>query len=120
MFLFFPNPSRTILQIYKQGTSLVVHWLRICLPMQGTWIQSLVWEDSTCQEATEPDSQNYQACVMQLLKPQHPGACAMQQEKPAQEARASQQESSYCLLVTTRKDTHTTTKTQSRQQGQIK
>ena len=27
-----------------QGTSLVVQWLRICLPMQGTWVSSLVWE----------------------------------------------------------------------------
>ena len=30
------------------GTSLVVQWLRIHLPMQGTWVQSLVWEDPTC------------------------------------------------------------------------
>ena len=28
-------------------TSLVVQWLRICLP-QGTWVWSLVQEDSTC------------------------------------------------------------------------
>ena len=27
-------------------TSLVVQWLRICLPMQRTWVQSLVQEDS--------------------------------------------------------------------------
>ena len=26
------------------GTSLVVQWLRIHLPMQGTWVQSLVGE----------------------------------------------------------------------------
>ena len=26
------------------GTSLVVQWLRICLPKQGTWVQSLVRE----------------------------------------------------------------------------
>ena len=26
------------------GTFLVVQWLRICLTMQGTWIQSLVWQ----------------------------------------------------------------------------
>ena len=30
------------------STSLVVQWLRICLPIQGTWVQSLVWEDYTC------------------------------------------------------------------------
>ena len=29
-------------------TSLVVQWIRIHLTFQGTWVQSLVWEDSTC------------------------------------------------------------------------
>ena len=42
--------------------SLVVQWLRICLAVQGTWVQSLVWEDSTCQKATKP-------MQPQLLKP---------------------------------------------------
>ena len=28
----------------KAGTSLAVHWLRLCLPMQGPWVQSLVRE----------------------------------------------------------------------------
>ena len=28
----------------KTGNSLVVQWLRICLPMQGTWFRSLVGE----------------------------------------------------------------------------
>ena len=37
-------------------TSIVVQWLRICLPMQGTWVQSLLWEDSTCSEAIKPMS----------------------------------------------------------------
>ena len=30
------------------GTSLVGQWLRICLPVQGKWVQSLVQEDPTC------------------------------------------------------------------------
>ena len=29
-------------------TSPVVQRLRICLPVQGTWVRSLVQEDSTC------------------------------------------------------------------------
>ena len=35
--------------IYKKcpGTSLVAQWLRIRLPMQGTWVPSLVQEDPT-------------------------------------------------------------------------
>ena len=43
----------------KAGTSLVVHWLGICLPMQGTWVQSLVWEDPTCHRATKLIHHNY-------------------------------------------------------------
>ena len=37
------------------GTSLVVQWLRIHLPVQGIWVQSLVWEDRTCHRATKPN-----------------------------------------------------------------
>lgn len=33
-----------------QGTSLVVQWIRIYLPMLGIQVQSLVQEDSTCLE----------------------------------------------------------------------
>ena len=36
------------------GTSLVVQWLRICLPMQGTWVPFPVQEDSRCCRAIEP------------------------------------------------------------------
>ena len=48
--------------------SLVVQWLRICLPMQGTRVRALVWEDPTCCGATGPVSRNYWACTS--------GACA--------------------------------------------
>ena len=34
--------------------SLVAQWLRICLPMQGTRVRALVWEDPTCRRATGP------------------------------------------------------------------
>ena len=39
--------------------SLVLQWLRICLPMQGTQVQPLVWEDATgplspCSTTAEP------------------------------------------------------------------
>ena len=52
--------------------SLVAQWLRICLPMQGTRVRALVWEDPTCHGATRPVSHNYWACAS--------GACAPQQE----------------------------------------
>ena len=34
-------------------TSLVTQCLRICLPMLGTRVRSLVWEDPTCRGATQ-------------------------------------------------------------------
>ena len=39
--------------------SLVAQWLRVCLPMQGTRVRALVWEDPTCCGATKPVSRNY-------------------------------------------------------------
>ena len=69
--------------LYKQlnRASLVAQWLRICLPMQGTWVRALVWEDPTCRGATRPVTHNYWACAS--------GACAPQQERLQQwEARA--------------------------------
>ena len=39
--------------------SLVAQWLRIRLPMQGTRVRALVWEDPTCRGATRPVSHNY-------------------------------------------------------------
>ena len=39
--------------------SLVAQWLRICLPMQGTQVRALVWEDPTCCRATKPVCHNY-------------------------------------------------------------
>ena len=56
----------------KRGASLVAQWLRVCLPMQGTWVRALVWEDPTCRRATGPVSHNYWACAS--------GACAPQRE----------------------------------------
>ena len=41
------------------GTSLVVQWLGIHLPMQGTWVRALVREDPTWHGATKPASHNY-------------------------------------------------------------
>ena len=52
-------------QEYKKRTSLVAEWKRIHLPMQGTWVQSLVWEDSTHPGATETLCHNYGACALE-------------------------------------------------------
>ena len=39
--------------------SRVAQWLRVCLPMQGTRVRALVWEDPTCRGAAGPVSHNY-------------------------------------------------------------
>ena len=51
-------PEKTIIQ-KESWASLVVQWLRICLPMQGTQVRALVWEDPICRGATRPVSHNY-------------------------------------------------------------
>ena len=52
-------------QIKRRGTSLVAHWLRICLPIQGTRVRSLVQEDPTYRGATKPMHHNYWACTLE-------------------------------------------------------
>ena len=62
-------------------TSLVVQWIRIHLPMQGTWVWSLLWGGSTCGATKtvchnywtwtytlNPVSPSYRAPALQLLK----------------------------------------------------
>ena len=45
--------------------SLVAQWLKICLPMQGTWVPALVREDPTCRGASKPVHHNYRACTLE-------------------------------------------------------
>ena len=78
---FHPAQVRAKEEIGIWGTSLVVQWLRIRLPMQGTRVRALVQEDPTCRRATKPVRHNYWACTLepashnywahmpQLLKP---------------------------------------------------
>ena len=47
-------------------------WLRIPQPMQGTWVQSLFWEDSTCCGATKPMCHNCWAPRVQEPQPSKP------------------------------------------------
>ena len=52
-------PVRIAVIKRRIGASLVAQWLRNRLPMQGTWVQALVWEDPTCCGATKPVRHNY-------------------------------------------------------------
>ena len=51
--------KRQAFKVELLGASLVAQRLRICLPMQGTQVRALVWEDPTCCGATGPMSHNY-------------------------------------------------------------
>ena len=91
------NALKANIQWFKElytGTSLVAQWLRIRLPMQGTWVPSLVWEDPTSSRATKPLRHNYWARMPQILKPVHLEPMLHNErshcnEKPAQIGRAS-------------------------------
>ena len=73
-------PEKTIIQKESCRASLVVQWLTVCLPIQGTRVQALVWEDPTSRRATGPVSHSCWICAS--------GACAPQEERPRQwEAR---------------------------------
>ena len=47
----------------------MVHWLRLHLRMQGTSIQSLVWEDSTRLGAAVTVCQDYRVRAIELQPP---------------------------------------------------
>ena len=53
------DETRDVLLKANSWASLVAQWLRICLPMQGTRVRALVWEDPICRGAAGPVSHNY-------------------------------------------------------------
>ena len=85
-------------------TSLVVQWLRIHLPMQGSRVWSLTREDPMCLGATKPMSHNYWASapepgthnswvhVLQLQKPEHLEPVLHKEKPPPWEAPTSRLE----------------------------
>ena len=52
------TPPSSATSVFNQspflGTSLVAQWLRIHLPMQGTQVRALAWEDPTCYGTRVP------------------------------------------------------------------
>ena len=67
--LLYDSELTGTLQKLDEGTSLVVHWLRVHLSMQGTQVPALVWEDSICLGVPRPLHDNCQAHVLHKLKP---------------------------------------------------
>ena len=70
------------------GTSLVAQWLRIHLPMQGTWVQVLVREDPTCCGATKPIRHNYWTCALEPASHNYWSPCAKSPCSTTKEATA--------------------------------
>ena len=53
-------------------------WLRIHLPVQGTWVQSLAREDSTCRGAAKPMCHSYWACTLEPMSHNYWSLCALE------------------------------------------
>ena len=51
---YFLRLDAFVTQNINRRTSLVVQWIRICLPRQMIRVQFLVWEDSACHRITKP------------------------------------------------------------------
>ena len=87
-------------EIPNLETSLVVQWLRIPLPMQGTWVWFLAQEESTCCGQFGPCATG--ACSrtleQQLLRPSTTTteACALQQEVTTENSPCSLQLEKAC------------------------
>ena len=97
----------------------MAQWLRICLPVHGTWVRALVQEDSTCRGVTKPVSHNYWARVPQLLKPVRLKPVLHNKRSHCSEKPVHLNEEQP-LLATTRESRHAATKTQRSQRKEKK
>ena len=120
-FLYFRKiiyPSVIWIKNGSSRASLVAQWLRICLPVQGTRVWALVWEDPTCHRATGPVCHNYWACAWGLwattIEPERlePVLC---NERGRDSERHAHCDEEWPTLGATRENPHTETKTQHSQ-----
>ena len=65
-------------RVWFLGTPLVAQWLRIRLPMQGTRVWSLVWEDPICRGATKPVCHNYWSCTLEPVSHNDWSLCTLE------------------------------------------
>ena len=81
----------------------MAQWLRVSLPMQGTRVRALVWEDPTCCGATGPGATTTEpACLEPVLRNKR----GRDSERPAH------RDEEWPLLAATRESPCTETKTQ--------
>ena len=117
--LEFPKRETYHLEHKKTArASLVAQWLRVRLPMQGTWVQALVQEDPTCRGATGPVCHSCWACTLEPASHNSwahvPGARARQREATTMRSPLTATRSSPCSPQL-EKSPHTATKTQCSQ-----
>lgn len=88
------DPSQELIRNSDSGASLAIQWLKTCLPTQSTQVQSLVWEDPICHEATQPVPQLLPlpsgARELQPLGPRARQPMLHNEKAPQQEARSLQ------------------------------
>ena len=84
------------------GASLVVQWLRICLPMHGTRVRALVWENPTCRGATRSVSHNTEPARLEPV---------LRNKRGRDSERPAHHDGERPLLAATRESPRTETKT---------
>ena len=83
-----PKRKQSSLKNVFPGASLVAQWGALHLPVQGTWVHSLIQKDPSCLGATKSVCHNCWACT--------PRACSPQEKPPQWEACSPQLEKSPC------------------------
>ena len=60
------HQTKNIKKDKSYWNSVVLQWIRICLPMWGTWVPFLVQENSICHEAIKAHAlQPLKACTIE-------------------------------------------------------
>ena len=86
---FFMELDRLILKhLLETWASLVLQWLGVRLPTQGTRVQAPVQGDPTCDGATKPVCHNYWACALEPMCPNCWGLRAWSRCSTTREATA--------------------------------
>ena len=100
-FIWGRESGNSRIKTCRNRTSPVVQWVRIHLPVQGTWIQSLVQEDFTCRRATKLPKPVRLEPVLHKRSHHSEKPCAATRQRPP--------------LSTTGESLHTATKIQHNQ-----
>ena len=88
----------------------MAQWLRVCLPMQGTRVRALVWEDPTCRGATGPVSHIAEPARLEPV---------LRNKRGRDSERPAHRDEEWPPLAATREDPRTETKTQHSQKIKI-